>query len=87
MNTEANQWWLYNLGRRLWLAGELILYPLKIVALLLEIALGIGFIAVIVVVIAFWKGDIPQADIINFVNSVGSQGLSILKAQHVYASH
>lgn len=87
MNTDANQWWLYNLGRRLWLAGELILYPLKIIALLLEIALGIGVVLIIIGIIAFWKGDIPQSDIINFVNGVGNQGLAILKAQHVYSSH
>jgi len=84
MQTDNSQWWLYNLGRRIWLAGQFILWPLQVIALLCEIALAGVFLGIILILIAWWKHMIPQADIVWFVDEVGKRGLSILKAQGVY---
>jgi hypothetical protein len=81
---NSSSWWFFDLGRRLWLASEFILWPLKVVALLMEIAIGAIFLGAIGLVIAWWYHVIPDQYLVTFINALAGRGLAILREQDVY---
>lgn len=82
--SNTSSWWFFDLGRRLWLGLEFLLWPLKVLALLIECAVGGVFLGAIAVVIAWWYNWIPDQDLIVFVNELGGRALTILQMQTVF---
>lgn len=83
---DRGQWWGLNLGRRLWLAACVVLWPLQLIALLLEITLGCLVLGVVFLAIAWWQHWLPPAAVADFLHSLGTRILALLKAQGLYHS-
>jgi hypothetical protein len=77
-------WWPLRLIRREQNVVEILLIPIRILALLIEILIGLGFLATIAIAYGIYKHKIPESSLIAVLNNVGDQALGILKAQGVY---
>jgi hypothetical protein len=80
----SETWWPFRLIRRWQNAIEILLIPLRILALLLEIIIGLGFLASLAIAYGVYTHKIPEALVIGVLNDIGGQALPILKAQGIF---
>ncbi len=76
-----------NLIKKLKLVLDMIRWPFEMIALLMEIAIGSLFLIIVCLIAAWWTNMIPDAMVINVLNSTGARVLGILKSQGFLSSH